>query len=126
VPPLLIEPKNYEEQEKQYKGGYLILSNVLFSQNENLKYQMDNKILNTINQTQKIPMYINKKYFNYLIYNKISEIEKMTGLKLKYFEENYLDLDETQQNIKKVSEAFLIHEFFLTLYITEIFQNDII
>ena len=126
IPPLLIEPKNYEEQEKQYKGGYLILSNVLFSQNENLKYQMNNKILKTINQTQKIPMYINKKYFNYLIYNKINEIEKMTGLKLKYFEENYLDLDETQQNIKKVPEAFLIHEFFLTLYMAEIFQNDII
>jgi hypothetical protein len=87
---------------------------------------MDTSVLNIINSTQKVSMYINKKYFNYLIYNKISEIEKMVKLNFKKFEKNYLDLDETQQNIKKVPEAFLIHEFFLTLYMAEIFQNDII
>lgn len=40
--------------------------------------------------------------------------------------ENYLDLEEKQQNIKKAPEAFLIHEFFLTLYLAEIFQDNII
>lgn len=50
---------------------------------------MNSKILDIINQTQKIPMYINKKYFNYLLNNKINEIEKMIDLNLKKFEENW-------------------------------------
>lgn len=124
IPPLLKKPKDYnnENENNEYIGGYHKISNILFSENENLEYKISFKNLKIINENQKLGLKINVKYLYYLLNSEIKTIEKLTGLGLQNYNENYLDAKIA--DIKKVPDIFLIHEFFLSLYIALNFKNE--
>lgn len=126
IPPLLIKPDNYELENdtKLVKGGYQQLSNMLFSKNENLKYKLSVDIIDLINKAQEGPLFINKKYFNYLLKSNVKKIEEITDLDITNFEKIYLDEHISKKTYRKVPQALWLEDFFLTLYIIEIFQND--
>lgn len=76
---------------------------------------MSSDVLNLINKSQDQQLFINKKYLNYILYSNIEKIEELTGLRFTNYNDNYLD--SKIKNIKKIPDIFLIHEFFLSLYI---------
>jgi hypothetical protein len=121
ITPIFVEPKTYELVENTYKGGFYSFPNVLFSKNEDLKYQISSNILNIVNKSQNQSIYINTKYLNYILYSNIENIEKLTGLNLINYNDNYLD--SKVKDIKKIPDIFLIHEFFLAIYIAIEFQH---
>jgi hypothetical protein len=124
IPPLLKNPKDYNNENKnnEYIGGYYKILNILFSENENLEYKISFKNLKIINENQKLGLRINVKYLYYLLNSEIKTIEKLTGLGLQNYNDKYLDAKIA--DIKKVPDIFLIHEFFLSLYIALNFKNQ--
>lgn len=126
IPPLLVKPKNYEltNDIALYKGGYQQLSNSLFSQNENLRYQMSEEIIDLINKSQEEPLFINKKYYNYLLQSSVEEIQQITGLNIRDFEKKILDEHKSKRTFRVIPQGLWLEDLFLTLYMIDIFQDD--
>jgi hypothetical protein len=118
--PMLVEPKNYNK--KDFIGGHYSLVNILFSRNENLKYKISDKRLDLVNNIQKQSFSINKSYLQYLLKLPLNKLTEYTNLDFNYYLKLYPKFDKIRQ-MKKIQGLFLIYEFFLSIYIAELFQD---